>query len=287
MEKRLGRGLGSLLADRTAPAAPSEPRSEIQLGQIRPNPFQPRKSFAPGALEELQASIKAHGILQPIVLRPSGSGYELISGERRWRAAQAAGLTTVPAVIREGVTDEAMLELALVENLQRADLDPIEKSRGFQQLIDRGLSQEQVALRVGLQRSTVANHLRLLELSEPVQRAVVDGLLSMGHAKALLGLADEGRQEELCALIVRKGLSVRDTERRVRELQGRGGKTREIVPGAAPAWVRDMEARIRNHLGTKVHVRNGEGYRGQILIKYHGREDLDRILGLLAPRKTF
>ena len=286
MEKRLGRGLGSLLTDRTAPPAPSEPRTEVQLGRIQANPFQPRKTFAPGALEELQASIRAHGILQPVVLRPSSGGYELISGERRWRAAQALGLATIPAVVREGVSDEAMLELALVENLQRADLDPLEKARGFQQLIDRGLNQEQVAARVSLQRSTVANHLRLLELSEPVQTAVVEGLLTMGHAKALLGLADKGRQEELCALVVRKGLSVRETERWVRELQGRGGKTREVVPSTAPAWVRDMETRIRNHLGTRVQVRNGEGYRGQILIEYHGREDLDRLFALLAPRKT-
>jgi len=282
MERRLGRGLGSLLSSEPAP---TEPRAEIAVSQIRPNPFQPRKVFAPAALEELQESIRVHGVLQPVVLRARGGAYELIAGERRWRAAKAVGLTAIPAVVRENVADEAMLELALIENLQRADLDPIEKAKGFQQLVDRGLSQEQVAARVGFQRSTVANFLRLLELSEPVQAAVTAGLLSMGHARALLGLPDRKRQEELCALAVRQGLSVREIERRVRELLGRSEKSSAVVP-ASPPWVRDMESRIRSHLGTKVQVRNGEGYRGQIVIQYHGREDLDRLYDMLAPRKS-
>ena len=286
MERRLGRGLGALLSEPPLPS-PSEPRSEIAIGKIRPNPFQPRKVFSSEALKELQASIKLHGVLQPVVVRPAEGGFELISGERRWRACQALGLATIPAVVREGVSNDAMLELALVENLQRADLDPIEKAKGFRQLLERGLTQEQVAAKVGLQRSTVANHLRLLDLGEAVQNALVGGLISMGHAKALLGLAEPPRQEELCALVARKGLSVRDVERRVRELQGRsqGAKDAVAVP-APPAWIREMESRIRNHLGTKVQVRNGEGYRGHVVIEYHGREDLDRLYALLAPKKS-
>jgi ParB family chromosome partitioning protein len=283
MERRLGRGLGSLLA---ADPAPTEPRPEIPLAKIRPNPFQPRRTFSEEDLKDLQNSIQTHGVLQPVVLRSAPGGYELIAGERRWRAAQGAGLKSIPAVIRDGVSDEAMLELALVENLQRTDLDPIEKARGFRQLLDRGLTQDQIATKVGLQRSTVSNFLRLLELSDSVQGIVVKGLISMGHARALLGLADRTRQEELCALVVRRGLSVREVELRVRELQGRTSEKPKTVSPPPPPWVRDMEARIRTHLGTKVQVRNGEGYQGQIVIDYHGREDLDRLYALLAPKKT-
>lgn len=312
MEKRLGRGLGSLLSSKTAtpapkaasgartsPAtsttaatpAPAEPKAigegtELPLDRIRPNPHQPRERFAPEALEELKASIQVHGVLQPIAVRKVADGYEIIAGERRWRASQALGRATIPAVVRESVEDREMLELALIENLQRADLDPIEKAHGFRDLLERGLSQEQVAARVGLQRSTVTNFLRLLELSEPVQKAVTEGLITMGHARALLGLSDPRRQQELCAMIARKGLSVRDVERRVRELQGRtADASAKAVTPASPPWVRDMESRIRTHLGTKVQVRNGEGYRGQIVIEYHGREDLDRVYAILAPRK--
>jgi ParB family chromosome partitioning protein len=255
------------------------------VAKIRPNPYQPRRTFAPEALTELQASIAHHGVLQPIILRATPDGYELIAGERRWRASQALGRETIPAVIREGVTDAAMLELALVENLQRSDLDPIEKARGFQQLVDRGLTQDEVAREVGLQRSTVANFLRLLELSETVQRVIGQGLITMGHARALLGLPDRRRQDELCALIVRRGLTVRDVETRVRELLGRTSEpVKTLVPPKAP-WVRDMETRMRAHLGTKVQVRNREGYQGEIVIEYHGREDLERVHALLAPKK--
>jgi ParB family chromosome partitioning protein len=284
MEKRLGRGLGALLSTEPTPV---EPRAEIALAKIRPNPFQPRKTFSPESLDELQSSIREHGVLQPVVLRSAPGGYELIAGERRWRAAQAIGLKAIPAVVREGVSDQAMLELALVENLQRADLDPIEKARGFRQLLEQGLTQDQVAQRVGLKRPTVANFLRLLELSEPVQKVVTEGLISMGHARALLGLADRTRQGELCALVVRRGLSVRELEERVRELQGReAGKPDRAAPPPPAPWVREMEGRLRSALGTKVRVHNREGYRGEIVIEYHGRTDLDRLYALLAPKTT-
>jgi ParB family chromosome partitioning protein len=284
MERRLGRGLGSLLS---SDPATKEQRSEVPVASIRPNPFQPRKHFQPEALAELQASIQVHGVLQPVVLRRVGQGdFELIAGERRWRSSQALGLKTIPAVIREGVSDEAMLELALVENLQRSDLDPIEKARGFRQLQEKGHTQEEVATKVGLQRSSVANFVRLLELSEPVQKAVTEGLITMGHARALLGVPDRSRQEELCALTVRRGLSVRELEERVRELQGRSSEKPKAVTPPPPPWVRDMESKMRSHLGTKVQVKNSEGYQGHIVIEYHGRDDLDRLYTLLAPRKT-
>jgi len=252
---------------------------------VRPNPYQPRKTFAPEALTELQDSIAQHGVLQPVILRSTADGYELIAGERRWRASQALGKKTIPAVIRDGVSDQAMLELALVENLQRADLDPLEKARGFQQLVDQGLTQDEVAREVGLQRSTVANFLRLLELSETVQKVVSQGMITMGHARALLGLPDRRRQDELCALTVRRGLTVRDVETRVRELQGRSSEPVKTQVPPKPPWVRDMEARMRTHLGTKVQVKNREGYQGEIVVEYHGREDLERVYALLAPKK--
>jgi ParB family transcriptional regulator, chromosome partitioning protein len=284
MERRLGKGLGALLA---ADPAPAEPRTELPLSKVRPNPHQPRRSFRPEELAELQESIRLHGVLQPIVVRPAAGGFEIIAGERRYRAAKALGLASIPGVVREAVSDRAMLELALVENLQRADLDPIEKARGFRQLLDQGLTQEQVAEQVGLNRATVANFLRLLELSESVQKVVTEGLLTMGHARALLGLPDRRRQEELCALVVRRGLSVRDVESRVRELQSRPAGERDVrLSPPPPPWVRDLETRIRAHLGAKVQVLNGEGYKGQIVIDYHGREDLDRLIAQLAPRKS-
>jgi ParB family chromosome partitioning protein len=283
MERRLGKGLGALLA---AEPTPTEPRAELPVAKIRPNPNQPRKTFAPEALKELQDSVRVHGVLQPVVVRATSGGYELIAGERRWRAAQALGLKTIPAVVREGVTEQGMLELALVENLQRADLDPIEKAKGFKQLLERGMTQDQVSERVGLSRSSVANFLRLLELSEGVQGVVTEGLLSMGHARALLGLQDRRRQEELCALAVRRGLSVREVEARVRELQERTSEAPKTLIPPPPPWVRDMEAKIRSSLGCKVQVRNGEGYRGQIVLEYHGRDDLDRLYALLAPKKA-
>jgi len=288
MERRLGRGLGALLSAEPRLAVPTapEPRAEISLAKIRPNPYQPRKTFSPEALSELQNSIAQHGVLQPVIVRSTTGGYELIAGERRWKASQALGRQTIPAIVREGVSDQAMLELALVENLQRSDLDPIEKARGFQQLVDQGLTQDEVAREVGLQRSTVANFMRLLELSESVQMVVCQGLISMGHARALLGLTDRRRQDELCALAVRRGLTVRDVEMRVRELQGRGSERAKPLSAPPPPWVSEMEARIRTHLGTRVQVRNGEGYRGEIVLEYHGREDLERLYALLAPKKV-
>lgn len=286
MERRLGRGLGSLLGQPTEPEAPAG-QSEIAVARIRPNPRQPRRTFDPAALEELAASIRTHGILQPIVVRPAGGDFELISGERRWRAAQVVGLKTLPAVIRIGVRDDQMLELALVENVQRQDLDAMERARGFQEMMALlHITQEGVAQKVGLQRSTVANHLRLLELPDQVQQAIGRGLLTMGHARALLGLAPGAAQLRLMERIAREDLSVRQTEVVVRE-SGRtaaptGGDKKVLVPHQP--WAAELESRLRESLGTKVHVRNGAGYKGQIVLEYYNRSDLERLCQLLAPR---
>ncbi len=188
MEKRLGRGLGSLLGT-SSPAEAPKATSELAVDQIRPNPFQPRRHFEPSALEELAQSIRQHGLLQPIVVRAAASGFELISGERRLRASKLAGRTTIPAIVRPNVTDKDLLELALVENVQRQDLDAIERALGFRRMQDElAMTQEAVADRVGLKRSTVANHLRLLDLPQTVQEGIAKGLISMGHARALLAV---------------------------------------------------------------------------------------------------
>ncbi|MEO0823868.1 MAG: ParB/RepB/Spo0J family partition protein, partial [Pseudomonadota bacterium] len=300
-EKRLGRGLGSLLPPKTE--AQSAPEM-IAVDLIEPNRFQPRKFFDETALSELRESIRTHGVLQPVALRRDGNRYELIAGERRWRAAKGAGLKQIPAVIRESATDAEMLELALVENLQREDLDPIERALGFRRMIDDlRMTQSAVAERVGLKRSTVTNHLRLLDLAEPIQHMVARGALSMGHARALLGLAEEGDRIELADQIVQDGLSVRDVEDRVREANGaesvtssapvegrpRGQEASEasletIEPEGAPAWVRTLESRLRNALATKVMLKTADGGSGSISIEFADHSELERIVEAIAPR---
>jgi ParB family chromosome partitioning protein len=305
LDKRLGRGLGSLLGGPdSAGIASVTPRIEgqrleVPLIEIRPNPHQPREVFDSAGLEELRDSIRNHGVLQAVILRRIENGYELIAGERRCRASRLAGKVTIPAVIREGVSDEEMLELALVENVQRRDLDALEKARGYQQMMKRlELTQEQVARKVGLQRSTVANHVRLLDLDSEAQAALSAGLISMGHARALLGLEDPERVRSALDAIVRDGLSVRDTEDRVRggraapkaapQSKGRGmAKAESGGETGAPQepWAIDLQRRMQIHMGARVQLQSREGYQGRIVIEFHGREELDRLIELLAPRE--
>ena len=289
MERRLGRGLGSLLGQASVDAE-GAPETEVELSRIRPNPHQPRRHFESTALEELRASIAQHGVLQPICVRPSGAGFEIISGERRFRASQLAGRTSVPVVVRDDVTDEQMLELALVENLQREDLDPIEKARGFRDLADRlSLTQEQVAERVGLKRTTVTNHLRLLDLPTKVQDAVREGLVSMGHARALLAFPSESGRLKMLGQIVRKGLSVRQVEESARQGQSRpttASSSKGTLIPSQPSWVRGLEDRLGRALGTKVKVQNGAGYRGRVTVEYYSQDDLNRLIERLDPSQT-
>jgi len=303
LEKRLGRGLGSLLGtpvpETEGPGSTPGPVS-IPIDRIRPNRFQPRKTFDPAGLEELRDSIRNHGVLQPVVVRQTPLGYELIVGERRWRGARLAGLTEIPAIVRQEVSDEDMLELALVENVQRKDLDALEKARGYQQMMEqRGLKQGEVATRVGLKRATIANHLRLLELPQEAQKALSQGLLTMGHARALLGVRDETKLADLLGRVVREGWSVRQTEATVQgvaaaatasvEVKESTSRAREGSKGQAltpeEPWVRDLQRRMQMHLGTKVSLANGPGFVGRIVIEYYTREDLERLVALLVPRE--
>ena len=282
MEKRPGKGLGSLLGGKMDEAA----SQELALALIDPNPFQPRVTMDPAGLEELRDSISNHGVLQPIVVRKMGGRYQIVSGERRWRAARLAGLERIPAVQREVVSDNEMLELALVENVQRRDLDPLERARGFKALMDGlGITQEAVAVKVGLKRATVANHLRLLELPEKVQQAVGKGLLSMGHARALLGLSTPEQIEGLMEQCVRKDLSVRDVERLVRDQTQRAAGTEagtEVEP--TPPWIAQIERRLGDALGTKVTISSDKDYSGQIRVQFFDKEQLNRLIDRLAPQ---
>lgn len=312
MERRLGRGLGSLLGQTDegttgkgtksqsggAPSSSGAPAAGdgeegvgqwIEIAAIRRNPDQPRKVFDSEGLEELRQSIERHGLLQPICVRRVGNGYEIISGERRWRAARTAGLDTIPAIVKDDVDDDSSLELAIVENVQRLDLDPMEKARGYRALMDRvGLTQEQVAQRVGVKRSSVTNQLRLLELPAEAQEAVSQGMISMGHAKALLALRAADAIRKALGEIVRKDLSVRDVEQLAKSNKGSKAAAegaRSVAP-AAPPWVGELEARLREALGVKVTLRNGAKYRGTITLDYAGREELERICDQIAPKDS-
>jgi len=285
-ERRLGRGLDGLLqaASQQAPEpGPAEqgPAQSLDVGLIDPNPYQPRQEFPPEELEPLRASILEHGVLQPIVVRPQGERYQVIAGERRFRACQASGLATVPAVVRE-VADDQMLELALVENLQREDLDPIEKATSFRAYLERsGMTQEKAAGRLGLDRSTIANMVRLLELPDEVQTLVRRGLVAMGHARALLSLGSRKRQLEVAERIVRDGLSVRQVEM-MAAASVPASRRRVKAPGRDPQ-ARDLEARLREALGTKVTVVPGrKAGTGRIVVDFYSSEDLDRILARLG-----
>ena len=261
----------------------------LEVAAIRRNPDQPRKVFDSEGLEELRQSIARHGVLQPITVRRAGEGFEIISGERRWRAARNAGLETLPAVVRDDVSDEVSLELAIVENIQRMDLDPVEKARGYRALMDRvGLTQEQVAERMGVKRSSVANQLRLLDLPEEALEALSQGLITTGHAKALLGLGDADAVRKALGQVVRKQLSVRETEQLSRSASPKGTDSDPTPskPAKVPAWVGELEGRLREALGVKVTLRNGKKYRGSITLDYSSREELERICDQVAPKKT-
>lgn len=267
----LGRGLGALIPQRGGAHASAV---EIAIARISANPYQPRKRFNPEDLASLRASIAAHGVLQPILVSETATGYQLVAGERRLRAAQAAGLDRIPAVIRQ-LVDRDTLELALVENLQRADLDAIETAEAYRQLINRfGLSQDDVATRVGKARSTVANTLRLLELAPEVQSAVADGRLSEGHGRALGGLPTE-LQSGVLDSVVGQELSVRQTEELVRRLREPKPAPETPVRQADPDLER-VEEELRVALGTKVSLaRSRRG--GRIVIEYYSDEDLNRL----------
>ena len=297
--RRLGRGLDALLASRVATPAAAVAREvgevlrALSIDEIRPNPFQPRKEFRPEDLAELESSLRTNGLLQAITVRPAanGHGYELIAGERRLRAATRLGWKEIPAVIKE-IDDQALLTLALVENLQRADLNPIEEAEGYQRLIiDFSLTQSEVAEIVGRDRTTVANMLRLLNLPTSIRGMVRDGQLTTGHARALLAVSNEREMIELAREIVAKGLTVRDVEQRARDVSSASSprttrrKNGERASGLN-AELKRLQDELRRHLQTDVTITVGEHERGKIEIAFYSSDDLERVLDLvLASRE--
>jgi ParB family chromosome partitioning protein len=279
----LGRGLGALIPTAAPPArAPAVPAGapagpvELPVDRITPNPQQPRRHFDEAELARLAASIGQHGVLQPVVVREQGDGYELVVGERRWRASRLAGRPTIPAVIKD-VSAPALLELALVENVQRHDLNPIELALAFRALAEAGATQEEVGRRVGIDRSTVANHLRLLDLPRELQADVEGGALSAGHAKALLQVASPERRRHLRDRIVAEGLSVRAAEELGRALAGPAPARRRSPRSASLGPdLEQLLARLRDRLQTKVRLQ-GDGRRGKLEIDYYGAEELQRL----------
>lgn len=316
----LGRGLGALLGGTPvitkpatvfplAPVTPAAPAAPVTLSsstvavpapatvfaggehvrrvpveRIRPSPLQPRKDFPPESLRELSDSIKEQGIVQPLIVRPQGASFELIAGERRWRAAQIAGLAEVPVIVREA-DDRTVLEMALIENLQRENLNAIEESLGYSQLVSQfDLTQEQVAAKVGKSRAVVANSLRLLKLPLPVQNFLRDGRLSVGHAKVILGLGEPEQQQEAAERIIKEALNVRQSEGLVAKLQQRGkrsDKPTNITPLPGDAHVADLENRLRERLGTKIHLRYAHG-KGSLEIAFYSDDELERVLQILG-----
>lgn len=285
-ERRLGRGLESLLGPVTREAAQaSGALRELPVSSIRANPLQPRTTFNEEELADLARSIEASGLLQPVVVRPRDGGYELIAGERRWRAVQRLGWANVPAVIRE-VDDRTLLTLALIENLQRDDLSPIDEALGYQRLMEEfEVSAQEVARLVGRDRSTVANTVRLLKLPDSVRMLVHEGTLSEGHARALLGLESQVAMEKLARDAAAAGWSVREVEGKVRgdaPARGRRGKPAAEKPQAADA--RRVEDALRQRLGTDIRVTAKRKGRGLISISYYSNDDLARLLELILGR---
>jgi ParB family chromosome partitioning protein len=295
-KRALGRGLSALIPQAAPPASaaaavvvPPEPAPppkngvvKLPIEAIRRDTLQPRRHFDEEKLRELSESIKAQGILQPVLVRKDGEGFKLIAGERRWRASQLAGLHEIPAIIRD-VTEVEAFELALVENLQRSDLNAMEEADGYHRLVEEfGLTQEQVAQRVGKERSTVANALRLLGLPEDVKRMVAEGALSAGHARALLGVPRLPEMTELAAQVAARKLSVRDTEKLVQQAKAAKAGTKEAsAPKKASPQVKALTEELQRLLGTKVRlVEKGSG-KGTIEVDFFSYDDLDRILKVL------
>lgn len=288
-KKGLGRGLSELISGEAL--ARSRAVLEVNVENLEPNPYQPREALDEEGLEELTLSVEAHGVVQPVVVRRTDEDdvFQIIAGERRWRAAERAGLQTVPCVVHEA-DEERMLELALVENLQRSDLGPIETGKALRYLMDEfGLTQEQISEQLGRSRSSVANLLRLLDLPVPIKQALAEGRITQGHARALLSLASEpARMQELFERVEEHDLTVRQTEAQARQKpldEEPDEEERDEVPTEQPTdpHIEEAKRRLRDRLGTKVAILPRSRGGGTIHVAYHDVEDLDRLLSLIAP----
>lgn len=288
---KLARGLETILGNIAVEEMPGSSGSKvlhIDPNLVQPNPHQPRKNFDPQTIKSLTESIREHGLLQPILVRPGkDGGYQLVAGERRWRAARELGLNSIPAIMKD-IGNKQSLSVALVENLQREDLNPIEKARAFWELIEVfGLTQEEVGRYTGIDRSTVANFLRLLELPIEVQELVSRGTISPGHARALISLGNETLQRKLCQRIIEEGLTVREVEaiasgaRNPKPNNGASAPAEEAADPKGTHHIRSLEDRLRGALGLKVQIRQSNG-RGKIILYFQGNGQFERLVGLLG-----
>ena len=284
-KKVLGRGLGALIGSTAAPAQePAEDAGRERfflcpVGDIEPGATQPRKRFDPEALGELADSIRENGVIEPLIVRKVSGGYELIAGERRLRASRLAGLGEVPVVVIDA-TDMQTLEFAIIENIQREDLNAIEEAEAYRSLMDFGLSQDEVAKKVGRERATVANYLRLLKLPHEIKEEIVKGSISMGHARAILSVEGHSSQTELCRKVIVKGLSVRETERLANGAGAEKAGKKKGKARAVDSAIASLEDELRDIFGTKVAVRDNRG-RGKIEISYFSVDERERVLELI------
>jgi ParB family chromosome partitioning protein len=277
----LGKGLGALIPSDEAAAEDDRQLRTMPLDRLKPNPFQPRRDFDQEALEELAESMKRNGLMQPLVIRKDGSDFTIIAGERRFRAARLAGFEQVPVIVMDEVDDAAMLELALVENLQREDLNPLETADAYRTLIEKcGLTQGQLAQRVGKSRTAVTNSLRLLGLPDKIKEYIRQGKLSEGHARAILAVDNEDERVKLAEQIINDSLSVRESERKAGRSRGR-----KLVPKRKLPALAEAESRLKQLLGTSVKIIPGLK-RGRIEIEYYNDDDLDRLLDLFNTMRS-
>ena len=285
--KVLGRGLSALLGEETVKSN-GENFLELDLDLIEPNSEQPRSRFTEEKLEELAQSIRANGIVQPIVVRKRGERYQIVAGERRWRAAQRAGLQKIPSVIKE-VADDKLLELALIENIQRQELNAIEEAKAYKNLIDTiGLTQEMIAERVGKNRTIITTFLRLLKLPKDIQKLVEDEKLTAGHGRALLMVNDADSQRQLAGKVIELSLSVRETEKAIKRIgkEDPNSEAKKNIKPKVDANVKAAETKLRRWLGTQVNIMpDGKGTGGKIEIEYYSDSDLDRIYSLIQDKK--
>jgi ParB family transcriptional regulator, chromosome partitioning protein len=278
----LGKGLGAMFPDLLNHIGDKPAFILCGIEELTPNRFQPRRAFNDANQRELVASVRKSGIIQPIVVRKSENGYEIIAGERRWRAAQAAGLKDVPIIIRTA-DDRELAELSLIENIQREALNPVEEADAYQTLITRfSLSQEEIATRVGKDRSTIANTIRLLKLPTAVKKALIEKSITAGHARALLAFDAPGEQTGVLKVIQQKGLNVRDTERLIQKMKNASVKKKSV---AKDTFLTDLERDLSSHLLAAVQIRNGKK-KGTIEIRYTSNEDLNRLVLLLLDRQS-
>ncbi|KEK25650.1 ParB/RepB/Spo0J family partition protein [Bacillus gaemokensis] len=280
MAKGLGRGINAFFPD--LDVKEEETIQEITVTELRPNPYQPRKNFQEEAIQELAASIKEHGILQPLIVRKSIKGYEIVAGERRYRAAKEARLETVPAVVRS-LNEQQMMEFALLENLQREDLNPMEEAVAYQLLMDElSVTQEQLAKRLGKSRPYIANYIRLLTLPSFVQEMIASGKLSMAHGRTLLTIKDEEQLKSLLKRIEKEGLNVRQLEQIVQQINQRVSRETKKIPKERNIFFEERETLLREKFGTGVKIKETKKEKGKIEIEFFNKEDLNRILELLS-----